>query len=202
MVDAKDVTKRVLCGAKCSRAGPWLARIRALFFAPFRSTTTPVTAMTSPNVALDIERARFNMIEQQIRPWDVLDQIVLDLLFTVRREEFLPPQYRLLAFIDMEIPLRIDEASTPASAMFAPKVEARFMQELPLRGTSRCSRSAPAPAIWPRCSRTRRAAVLSIEIDPRLQRLRRSAIWLAPGFATSSWKLGDGAQRLVVARAV
>ena len=53
----------------------------------------------------DIERARFNMVEQQIRPWDVLDQQVLDLLFELRREDFVLPQYRSLAFFDMEIPL-------------------------------------------------------------------------------------------------
>ena len=55
---------------------------------------------------LDVERARFNMVEQQIRPWEVLDQRVLDLLFAVKREEFVPPQYRSLAFVDMEIPHR------------------------------------------------------------------------------------------------
>ena len=55
---------------------------------------------------MDIEQARFNMVEQQIRTWEVLDQDVLDLLFTVRREEFVPAAYRLLAFADLEIPLR------------------------------------------------------------------------------------------------
>ena len=54
---------------------------------------------------MNIEQARFNMIEQQIRPWEVLDQTVLDLLFVVKREEFVPPAYRNLAFADMEIPL-------------------------------------------------------------------------------------------------
>ena len=54
---------------------------------------------------MNIEQARFNMIEQQIRPWDVLDPQVLDLLFVVKREDFVPPAYRNLAFADMEIPL-------------------------------------------------------------------------------------------------
>lgn len=76
---------------------------------------------------LDIERARFNMIEQQIRTWEVLDQQVLDLLFRVRREEYVPPQYRALAFADMEIPLGHGEK------MLAPKLEARMLQELALR---------------------------------------------------------------------
>ncbi len=76
------------------------------------------------NPQLDVERARFNMVEQQIRPWEVLDQRVLDLLFQVRREEFVPPQYRALAFADMEIPIGHGEK------MLAPRLEARLLQEL------------------------------------------------------------------------
>src|SRR5262245_61608307 len=75
---------------------------------------------------LDFERARFNMVEQQIRPWEVLDQRVLDLLLRVRREEFVPLQYRALAFADMEIPIGHGEK------MLAPKMEARMLQELAL----------------------------------------------------------------------
>src|SRR6266536_2768086 len=52
-------------------------------------------------IAMDIEQARFNMVEQQIRTWEVLDQGILDLLFLVRREDFVPPEYRLLAFADL-----------------------------------------------------------------------------------------------------
>lgn len=75
---------------------------------------------------MDFEQARFNMIESQIRTWDVLDQAVLDTLFAVKREEFVPPQYRLLAFADMEIPLGHGEV------MLQPKLEARMLQELAL----------------------------------------------------------------------
>jgi protein-L-isoaspartate(D-aspartate) O-methyltransferase len=73
---------------------------------------------------MDFERARFNMVEQQIRPWEVLDQQVLDLLFRVRREEFVPEKYRTLAFADLEIPLGHGEK------MLAPKIEARMLQAL------------------------------------------------------------------------
>lgn len=76
---------------------------------------------------MDVEQARFNMVEQQVRPWEVLDPTVLDLLFTVRREEFVPPQHRALAFADLEIPLGRGEA------MWSPKLEARAVQELGLR---------------------------------------------------------------------
>ena len=79
----------------------------------------------------DVERARFNMVEQQIRTWEVLDQNVLDLLFRVKREEFVPPQYRSLAFVDMEIPLGNGEK------MLHPKLEARMLQELMLKKTDR-----------------------------------------------------------------
>src|SRR5688572_31078740 len=75
---------------------------------------------------IDVERARFNMVEQQIRTWEVLDQRVLDLLFIVRREEFVPPAYRALAFVDMEIPLGHGEK------MLQPKLQARMVQELAL----------------------------------------------------------------------
>jgi protein-L-isoaspartate(D-aspartate) O-methyltransferase len=81
---------------------------------------------------MDFERARFNMVEQQIRPWDVLDQEVLDLLFAVRREDFVPPAYRAMAFTDMEIPLVVDGRKTGES-MFSPKVEARLLQDLAVR---------------------------------------------------------------------
>jgi protein-L-isoaspartate(D-aspartate) O-methyltransferase len=73
---------------------------------------------------MDFERARFNMIEQQIRTWEVLDQKVLDLLFKVRREDFVPPAYRELAFADLEIPLGHGEK------MLQPKLEARMVQEI------------------------------------------------------------------------
>ncbi len=72
---------------------------------------------------MNIEQARFNMIEQQIRPWDVLDTDVLDLLVVVKREQFVPPAYKDLAFFDTEIPLPGGENMLP------PKVEARLLQE-------------------------------------------------------------------------
>lgn len=81
---------------------------------------------------MDFERARFNMVEQQIRPWDVLDQDVLDLMLTIRREDFVPPAYRALAFTDMEIPLVVDGERTGEN-MLAPKVEARLLQALAIK---------------------------------------------------------------------
>ncbi|MCA1978276.1 MAG: protein-L-isoaspartate O-methyltransferase [Thiobacillus sp.] len=80
---------------------------------------------------MDIEQARYNMVEQQIRPWDVLNQQVLDLLFRLRREDFVPEAHRALAFVDMEIPLGHGQT------MWTPKLEARAVQELTLAPTDR-----------------------------------------------------------------
>ena len=80
---------------------------------------------------MDFERARFNMVEQQIRPWEVLDQRVLDLLLRMRREDYVPDAYRALAFADMEIPIGHGEK------MLHPKLEARMLQELAPKDTDR-----------------------------------------------------------------
>jgi len=75
---------------------------------------------------MNVEQARFNMIEQQIRPWDVLDTSVLSLLSIVHREDFVPAAHRSLAFMDLEVPL------SGGKAMLAPKLEARLVQDLNL----------------------------------------------------------------------
>jgi len=77
--------------------------------------------------AMNYEQARFNMIEQQIRPWDVLDQRVLDLIARVPREDFVPENCRGIAFTDMNTPLGRNEV------MMAPKLEARMIQALDVR---------------------------------------------------------------------
>ena len=80
----------------------------------------------------DIEQTRFNMIEQQIRPWDVLDQNILQALFAVRRERFVPPGLQALAFSDVELPITLNAHDT-RETMLAPRVEARLAQELLLK---------------------------------------------------------------------
>ena len=76
---------------------------------------------------MNIEQARFNMIEQQIRTWEVLDPVVLELLFEVKRERFVPAEHARLAFADLEVPLGHGEA------MMQPKVEARIVQEVAIQ---------------------------------------------------------------------
>jgi protein-L-isoaspartate(D-aspartate) O-methyltransferase len=73
---------------------------------------------------VDLAKARHNMIEQQIRTWDVLDQDILDLLDSLPRERFVPAEYRNLAYSDMQIPLGRGQV------MFPPRVEARMLQAL------------------------------------------------------------------------
>ena len=82
---------------------------------------------------MNYEQARFNMIEQQIRPWEVLDSQVLALLAVIKREDFVPTAYKALAFADMEIPLRSDLQQYPGQCMLSPKVEARILQDLALQ---------------------------------------------------------------------
>ena len=79
----------------------------------------------------DFERARFNMVEKQVRPWEVLDQRVLELLHRIKREDFVPARHRALAYCDMEIPIGHGEV------MLAPKIEARMAQSLALKPTDR-----------------------------------------------------------------
>jgi protein-L-isoaspartate(D-aspartate) O-methyltransferase len=80
---------------------------------------------------MNLEQARFNMVEQQIRPWDVLDQTILDLLMQVKRENFVPVQHQLLAFTDTEIALTTGGISA-GEVMLAPKYDAKMIQELHL----------------------------------------------------------------------
>jgi protein-L-isoaspartate(D-aspartate) O-methyltransferase len=76
---------------------------------------------------MNFEQARFNMVEQQIRPWEVLDGRVLSLLENIHREDFVPVRYRKLAFADIAIPLDCGQV------MMRPKIEARMLQALELR---------------------------------------------------------------------
>lgn len=76
---------------------------------------------------IDFEHARLNMIEQQIRPWEVLDQAVLDLIYEVHREDFVPDKYRELALADINIPL------ANAQIMMTPKLEARMLQAVAIQ---------------------------------------------------------------------
>ena len=136
---------------------------------------------------MDIEQARFNMVEQQIRTWEVLDQDVLDLLFLVRREDFVPPDYRLLAFADLEIPLGDHEK------MWAPKMEARVLQELAIeRGESVLEIGTGSGYLTALLAR-QGATVTSVEINPRLASEAKAKLARA-GIDSADVVVGDGAR--------
>lgn len=115
----------------------------------------------------DVEIARFNMVEQQIRPWNVLDSKVLDALSAVRREQFVPPALRALAFSDLELPLQINAVDT-RQVMLAPKVEARLAQELQLTPTDCVLEIGTGSGYQAALLAHLAQQVTSVEIDSRL----------------------------------
>jgi protein-L-isoaspartate(D-aspartate) O-methyltransferase len=114
---------------------------------------------------MNIEQARFNMIEQQIRPWDVLDQGVLGLLAVVRREDFVPPAHRALAFMDIEVPLPEGEN------MLAPRVEARLLQALQVQRHERVLEIGAGSGFMAALLGHRAQSVVTLEIKETLARL-------------------------------
>jgi len=124
---------------------------------------------------MSIEQARFNMIEQQIRPWDVLDQGVLSLLAVVKREDFVPAEHRAKAFFDTEIPLGHGQF------MLAPRVEARFLQELDVRKHERVLEVGTGSGYMAALLAHKAREVVSVELQPELAKaaianLRRASI--------------------------
>jgi protein-L-isoaspartate(D-aspartate) O-methyltransferase len=142
-------------------------------------------------VDTDLERARYNMVEQQIRPWEVLDQQVLDLLFAVRREDFVPAQYRSLAFVDMEIPLK--DGALPDERMLSPKLEARMVQELTIKPTDRILEVGTGSGYMTALLAKRGAHVTSIDINPDFV-VSASAKLLSHGITNVALEAGDAAR--------
>ena len=136
---------------------------------------------------MNIEQARFNMIEQQIRPWNVLAQDVLDLLTVVKREEFVPAAYRNLAFFDTEIPLSSD------ATMLAPKVEARIVQEANIKKHEQVLEIGAGSGYMAALLAYKARHVTTVEIDPDLKALAEKNL-SAYGVANVSVELGNGAQ--------
>ncbi|MBC7434495.1 MAG: protein-L-isoaspartate O-methyltransferase [Bdellovibrionales bacterium] len=124
----------------------------------------------------NLEQARFNMIEQQIRPWEVLDPTVLHLLAVTRREDFVPAALKAMACVDMEIPLQNGgkSASTAGQCMLAPKVEARMLQELHVQKHERVLEIGAGSGYMASLLGHRAQQVISLEIDPTLCELARS----------------------------
>lgn len=139
--------------------------------------------------AFSFEQARFNMIEQQIRPWDVLDQRVLDVMYETPREKFVPQDYRKLAFADTLIPLG------QGQVMMSPNLEGRLLQALTLNPNDSVleigTGSGYLTALLARCAK----CVDSVDIieeftgqaKTKLEALGISNVTLATGDALSGW---------------
>ncbi|HPQ94384.1 MAG: protein-L-isoaspartate O-methyltransferase [Thiothrix sp.] len=119
---------------------------------------------------MNLERARFNMIEQQIRPWDVFNQTVLDAFRFLPREKFVPPMWHNLAYADIEIPLGHGES------MMYPKIEARMLQELAIRPTDHCLEIGTGSGFVTACMAHLGQQVDSVEIHLDLSRIAASRL--------------------------
>jgi protein-L-isoaspartate(D-aspartate) O-methyltransferase len=136
---------------------------------------------------MNIEQARFNMIEQQIRPWEVLDQDVLNLLSIVKREHFVPEAYVDLAFADLELPLPNDQH------MMAPRVEARVLQELAVKKHESVLEIGAGSGYMAALLAHRAQKVLTVEIDTELAEFAR-ANFIKNGVLNAEVVQGDGAR--------
>jgi protein-L-isoaspartate(D-aspartate) O-methyltransferase len=146
----------------------------------------------------DMELARHNMIEQQIRPWEVLDGRVLELLRHVRREQFVPAGMKELAFADMEIPLG------HGAAMWQPKLEARALQELRLTRNDKVLEIGTGSGYLTALLSALAGHVTSVEIEPELSAMakqnlsamHRDNVTLEVGDAARGW--GEGSYDVIV----
>jgi protein-L-isoaspartate(D-aspartate) O-methyltransferase len=134
---------------------------------------------------MNIEQARFNMIEQQIRPWDVLDAEVLGLLAAVKREDFVPVQHRNLAFVDTEVPLPAGQV------MLAPKVEARLLQELKVQRHEKVLEVGAGSGFMTALLAHRAQQVISLDVHPALVALATDNLRRA-GVSNVSVREADG----------
>jgi protein-L-isoaspartate(D-aspartate) O-methyltransferase len=135
---------------------------------------------------MNIEQARFNMVEQQIRPWNVLDLGVLELLSVVKREAFVPAAYQALAFADMEIPLGHGQC------MLAPRLEARLLQDLAIQSHETVLEIGAGSGYMAALMAHRAHRVVSLEIIPELATMARNNL-RAAGIQNAEVRQADGA---------
>ncbi|AOI72011.1 protein-L-isoaspartate O-methyltransferase [Burkholderia ubonensis] len=136
---------------------------------------------------MNIEQARFNMIEQQIRPWDVLDLEVLGLLSIVKRENFVPAAYRDLAFADLELPL------PGGHKMLFPRVEARVLQELAVKKHENVLLIGAGSGYLAALFAARAQHVTAVDIDPAIAKLAEDNL-RNNGVTNAEVVLGDGSR--------
>ncbi len=142
---------------------------------------------------MNTEQARFNMIEQQIRPWDVLDLGVLSLLAMVRREDFVPAAYKALAFVDCEVPLA--DSGHEGQCMLVPRVEARLLQEAHVQRHERVLEIGAGSGFMAALLAHRAQSVITLECVPALARMAADNLKRA-GVLNASVREMDGARGL------
>jgi len=145
------------------------------------------------NIPATHERLRFNMIEQQIRPWDVHDPDVLALLSEIRREDYVPEAHRALAFFDMELPL--GNGSVPGQTMLAPKIEARMLNDLKVQKHESVLEIGTGSGFMAALLAHRAAKVLTLEIDAALAE-RAAATLARNGVTNVEVRHADGSKPL------
>lgn len=116
----------------------------------------------------NVEKARYYMIEQQIRPWDVSDDAVLDLLTTVKREDFVPAAQKSLAFVDMAIAL------ADGQSMLPPRVEARLLQDAAVKPTDKVLEIGTGSGYTAALLAHQAQRVISLEINPGIADMARA----------------------------
>ncbi|MBA3754784.1 MAG: protein-L-isoaspartate O-methyltransferase [Nitrosomonas sp.] len=136
---------------------------------------------------MNLEETRSNMVTQQIRTWNVLDDSVLDLLYKIRREEFALPANRAMAFVDMEIPLGYGQV------MLAPKMEARILQELHIKKTDKILEVGSGSGYLTALLAGTGAHVYSVEIVPELKTMAENNL-KAYDITNVTIEQGDAAQ--------
>ena len=134
----------------------------------------------------DVEKARYHMIEQQIRPWDVADAAVLELLSTVKRENFVPASYKAMAFADMAIPLAAGQA------MLAPRLQARLLQDAAVQPTDKVLEIGAGSGFMTALLAHQAQRVVSLEINAELADLARANLQKA-GVRNAEVRQADGA---------
>ncbi len=134
---------------------------------------------------MSLEQTRFNMVEQQIRTWNVVDQDVLGLLYKIKREEFVPAAYRSMAFMDMEIPLEHD------AVMLTPKMEARIVQELNINKTDKILEIGTGTGYMTALLAELGTHVYSVEIVPALHTTAKINLQVQ-GITNITLEQGDG----------
>jgi len=134
----------------------------------------------------DVEQARFNMIEQQVRPWDVSDSAVLQLLSDVKREDFVPRSYKAMAFADMAIPLPGQQV------MLAPRLQARLLQDAAVQPTDKVLEIGTGSGFTTALLARQAQRVISLEINPELADLARANLQRA-NIHNAEVRCADGA---------